>query len=229
MKFIIIGLGNFGSSLGLKLVEEGHEVIGVDNRMEPVNLHMDKLTHTICLDTTDEAAIQKLPLSDADYVLVSIGEDVGSSITSTALIKKYSNAKIISRALSPIHQTILETMGIDDIIHPEAEYAAQLANRLVIKGALKSLILDDKFEIVELVVPPPMVGKTIEGCNFRQEWMINVVTLIRQHPKKNILGKAIKAQEVVGVLKPDTLLMADDIMVIFGRNNDIQRFISAHI
>ena len=41
MKFIIIGLGNFGATLGLRLVEDGHEVIGVDKRPEPVNLLKD--------------------------------------------------------------------------------------------------------------------------------------------------------------------------------------------
>ncbi len=31
MKFIIIGLGHFGASLGERLTSMGHEVIGVDN------------------------------------------------------------------------------------------------------------------------------------------------------------------------------------------------------
>lgn len=62
MKFIIIGLGNFGATLGLRLVEDGHEVIGVDKRPEPVNLLKDGLTHTIELDTSDELSMDKLPL-----------------------------------------------------------------------------------------------------------------------------------------------------------------------
>ncbi|MEQ8576912.1 MAG: NAD-binding protein, partial [Fulvivirga sp.] len=37
MKFIIVGLGNFGSALALKLVEEGHEVIGIDTNQNHVN------------------------------------------------------------------------------------------------------------------------------------------------------------------------------------------------
>ena len=36
MKFIVFGLGNYGSSLSQKLVSLGHEVIGVDQKMELV-------------------------------------------------------------------------------------------------------------------------------------------------------------------------------------------------
>ncbi|MCB0584598.1 MAG: NAD-binding protein, partial [Phaeodactylibacter sp.] len=73
MKFIVIGLGNFGSTLGLRLVEDGHEVIGVDENLSIVNLLQDKLTHAICMDATDEMAIQRLPLTDTDVVIISIG------------------------------------------------------------------------------------------------------------------------------------------------------------
>ena len=38
MKYIVVGLGNFGSTLALKLAEGGHEVIGVDNNESHINL-----------------------------------------------------------------------------------------------------------------------------------------------------------------------------------------------
>ena len=47
MKFIIIGLGNFGGSLAEKLTQQGNEVIGVDSRSEKVVALKDKLSHTI--------------------------------------------------------------------------------------------------------------------------------------------------------------------------------------
>jgi trk system potassium uptake protein len=36
MKFIVFGLGNYGASLSQKLISLGHEVIGVDQKMEIV-------------------------------------------------------------------------------------------------------------------------------------------------------------------------------------------------
>ena len=53
MKYIIVGLGVFGSSLAEKLASQGNEVIGVDTKMQRVNELKDKITHVACLNVTD--------------------------------------------------------------------------------------------------------------------------------------------------------------------------------
>ena len=107
MKIIVFGLGNFGISLALNLTETGNEVIAVDKQIERVNLIKDKVSHAICLDSTNELAYESLPMKDANIVVVAIGENEGAAIITTAIIKKLSNAKIISRSLSGIHDTVL--------------------------------------------------------------------------------------------------------------------------
>ncbi|MCB0562830.1 MAG: TrkA family potassium uptake protein [Phaeodactylibacter sp.] len=225
MKFIIIGLGNFGSTLGLRLVEDGHEVLGVDENMSIVNLFQDKLTHTVCTDTTDELAVQRLPLTDTDIVIISIGENVGASVTTTALIKKYCSAKIISRAISPVHHTILEAMGIKDIIHPEAEFADQLATRLIVDGALRTLVLDNKFEIVEVVLPASLEGQTIAEASLREKYDISIVTILKKRERRNILGTKVERKEVAGVPRPDMVFQDNDTLVLFGKMQNIQAFL----
>jgi len=60
MKYIIVGLGNFGASLAQKLTEQGNEVIGVDNNMGKVDAFKSKISHTICLDSTDQHTVSSL-------------------------------------------------------------------------------------------------------------------------------------------------------------------------
>jgi len=43
MKYLIIGLGNFGASLAEKLTMNGNEVIGVDNSMSKVDALKEKI------------------------------------------------------------------------------------------------------------------------------------------------------------------------------------------
>lgn len=226
MKFIIIGLGNFGASLSIKLMEDGHEVIGVDRSINKVNSLQDKITHAICMDTTDEEAIQALPLADADYVIIGIGEDTGASILTTALLKKYCSKKIISRAISDLHQTVLEAMGIEEILHPEADTARRLASRFMIKGALSSFSLDDEFDIVEAEVPEEYVGMTIQQAKFREDHHVNIVTIIRKRRRRSVLGNWQNIQEVIGVVTPNTILEAHDILVIFGKADDIEKLLN---
>ena len=68
MKFLIVGLGNFGASLAEKLTNQGNEVIGIDKQMDKVNLVKDKISHAICMDSTNELAYEAVPLKDADKV-----------------------------------------------------------------------------------------------------------------------------------------------------------------
>lgn len=229
MNFIVLGLGNFGASLGLRLVEDGHEVIGVDKKPDLVNLLKERLTHTIALDTADEVSVQRLPLQEADMILVTIGEDIGASVTATALVKQNSGGtKIIARAISDVHHTILEAMDVDEVIHPEAEYADQLANRLLVDGALKSLTLDNKFGILEVEIPEGMAGRTLEELDLQQEYEVTVVTLLRERRRRSIWGLQKTYREVQGVVGPETELQPEDILVLFGKTKDVQDMLEVY-
>ena len=48
MKYIIIGLGNYGGGLAEELMAIGHEVIGVDQNEGRVDNLKDKIT-TVCV------------------------------------------------------------------------------------------------------------------------------------------------------------------------------------
>ena len=59
MKYIVIGLGNFGASLAEKLTSQGNEVIGIDTRMNKVDALKEKVSNTICMDATDEITVSR--------------------------------------------------------------------------------------------------------------------------------------------------------------------------
>lgn len=101
MKFLIFGLGNFGGALAIKLTALGHEVIGVDRREDKVLAIKDLITYAINMDSTRMDAMQTLPLKDTDAAIVCIGEDEGSAMLTTALLKQFKIRRIISRAISP--------------------------------------------------------------------------------------------------------------------------------
>jgi trk system potassium uptake protein len=94
MKFIIIGLGNFGSTLAEKLTNMHHEVIGVDNQMEKVEAIKDKISLAVCLNSKDPESLTTLPLKNSDAVLVCIGEDEGASLITSAHLKKLKVAPV---------------------------------------------------------------------------------------------------------------------------------------
>lgn len=225
MKYIIIGLGNFGASLAKKLALMGHEVIGVDNQMSKVEALKEKITHTICLDATDEQAVTHLPLKDSDIVMVCIGEDEGANILATALMKQAKVKRLISRAVSPLHETILQAMQVDEIIHPEEETAERWAKKLNIDGVVDSFELTGEYSIVEATVPGAYAGMTLEEAGLNKKYNVVVLTIIKIGEETNRIGVAKKVARVQGIATSKTVLKQGDIMVLYGKNTDIRRLL----
>ncbi len=225
MKFIIFGLGNFGSSLALTLTEMGHEVIGIDNSMSKVDGLKDKITHTIKMDSTDPLAVGKLPFKETDIVVVAIGEDEGANIMTTALLKQYKPKRLISRAVSPLHETVLEAMEVDEIVHPEEETALRWAKKVNISGVIDSFELTGDYNIIEAKVPKRYEGKTLQEVKFRKTYNVLVLTTIIQKEEKNIIGVNKKVNEVQGVASPKTVLEPGLILVLYGNIKDIKRLL----
>jgi trk system potassium uptake protein TrkA len=130
MKYIVLGLGHFGRSLAIHLTELGHEVIAADKNMSIVEQTKDRITHTVCMDTTDKDAVSSLPLRESNAVIVAIGEEEGASLLTVALLKQLKVKRIIGRVVSDLQKTVLEAMNIDEYIMPEEEAAERLAMRL---------------------------------------------------------------------------------------------------
>lgn len=228
MKYIIVGLGSFGSSLAQKLTELGNEVIGIDTSMKKVDALKDKISHTICIDATDQFTISGLPLKDTDVVIVAIGEDQGANVMVTAIFKNLQVKRLISRAINPLHENVLQAIGVHEIVHPEEETAERWAKKLCLRGVVDSFELSDEYSIVEANVPYRYSGRTIQEINIREKHNLLVLATIKKTSIVSKVGKEKIVAKVQGVATPSTILEVDDIMVLFGANTDINNFLKTH-
>lgn len=130
MKYIIIGLGNFGSTLACKLTDMGHEVIGVDNHENRVDEIKEKIAVSYIMDATEKAALKSLPLYDIDYAIVAIGQSMDASLRVVAALKELEVSHIYARALDMTHMSILKAMNIQKIFIPETFAARLIAEKL---------------------------------------------------------------------------------------------------
>jgi trk system potassium uptake protein len=227
MKFIIIGLGNFGSALAEKLTHMGHEVIGVDKKLQRIEDIKDKIAQAICLDSTHEDSVKSLPLKNTDVVVVGIGEDEGANILTTALMKKMNVARLISRSVSSLHENVLEAMEVTEIVRPEAETAERWAKKLSSPGILDSYELTSKYSIVKAKVTSEFSGKTVQEIGFLKNFNVIVLTVIKDRKRKNLFGiiKNVSELEINGIANADTVLNEGDIMVLYGHGSDIQKLL----
>lgn len=224
MKYIIVGLGNFGGPLAEKLTTQGNEVIGIDSNMAKVELYKERISHTICMDATDESTVSGLPLSDTDVVIIAFGQDQGANVMTTALFKNFQVKRLISRAINPLHEKVLNAIGIEEIVHPEEESAERWAKKLCLTNVVDSFELSADFSIIEVNIPERYIGSTIKEIQLRRKYNILALTTIKKTKVKSLVGKSRNEEQVQGVIAPDTVLGENDILVIYGANKDLRKF-----
>ncbi len=222
MKYVVLGLGNFGKALAIRLTELGHETIGVDSSMQKVEQIKDRVTHTVCMDCTDRNAVSSLPLNDADAVIVAIGEDEASSLLTTALLKQLGVKRIIGRVVSDLQKTVLEAMQIVEYVLPEEESAERLALRLDNSGIVDAFKISDKYRIIETKVPQKYIGLTLAETDFTKRYQVIVLTVLRVTKDiENGMSKIVTTAS--GIATPDTILQEDEVLVLFGEMKNIKK------
>lgn len=221
MKFIVIGLGYFGSTLAISLTEQGHEVIGIDNKYERVDELKNQIGNVMEMDTTNENAVKTLPLNDTDAVIVAIGEDVGSSILTLSILKKLQVKNIIGRIISPMHKSILNQIGIENTVHPESETAMMISLKLQVKNALKITEIDSDNLIVEFKVPQKYVSHTLGTANLESRFRLKTVA-VKSLAKKGLLSH----EQNVTTLMPDEnyIFKENDVIIVAGLLDNMKKF-----
>jgi trk system potassium uptake protein TrkA len=227
MKYVVIGLGLFGAKCASILTSMGHEVIGIDNDMETLDEYKEDFTSVIKMDATNINAVKTLPLNDIDAVIVAIGEDVGASILTLAVLKNLSVKRIIGRAINQTHHHILTQIGIDEVVLPLEESAARLASVLQLKGAVTFTEISNEHAVAEIQVPASYVGHLPETIDLEERFRIKVIA-IKRAPKDGMLSSVFKRNYQTDLFYNLTIpFVESDILVIAGRVSDIKSFIGS--
>ncbi len=218
MKFIVIGLGNFGISLSTTLYELGHEVIGIDSRDELVQEYKDRLTGTVCLNSTIETALASQPICEVDAVIVAIGEDWAASIQTAALLKKRGVKRIIGRSLADLHEVVLGGLGITEIINPELTAAKVIANHIISKKVIHTLNLTDDISINEIEIPKIFVDQTVKDIDLKMRYDLTLMAVKHGEEQKSILPgvPAKTVWKVICDVPDDYRFAAGDHIVVSG-------------
>ncbi len=131
MKYLVIGLGNFGNTLATTLTDMGHSVIGVDSNEHCIEEIKDRIDLAYIMDATERVSLRSLPLDEIDCVIVAIGQSMDTSLRTVASLKELKAKDIIARALDTTHLSILKAMDIKKILIPESYAARIFAEKII--------------------------------------------------------------------------------------------------
>jgi len=222
-QFAVIGLGRFGYSVAETLIKKGYEVLAIDRDEAKIEAVSDFATYAVQCDATDMKALKAVSTQNVDVAVVSIGEDIEASILIVMTLKEMGINQIIAKAVTPIHGRILMNLGVTEVIFPERDAAVRLAHRLIAPNVLEYLELSPGYSIEEIAVPSKIAGKKLKESQIRTLFGVNVIA-IRKKVARVVKG-TVKTEEIFNVsLSAEDVLDKGDILVIVGREEDLERF-----
>lgn len=188
MRYLIIGLGIYGTNLAKDLTDLGHEVIGADINSHRVDAIKDYIATAYIIDSTEEAAISVLPLKNVDLVVVAIGENFGASIKTVAILKKMGVSKIFARAIDSLHRAILEGLHVQRILNPEQYAAFALSNEMQLGSSVEILHIDHDTSVMRFEAPSLFHSMPYSRIDAKALFGLRLIAASRPGSVTNLLG-----------------------------------------
>jgi trk system potassium uptake protein TrkA len=207
----VVGLGQFGAGLALKLAER-FDVLAMDTDEERVAAVSDRVQRALILDGRDYESLSAVVTSDFDCAIVGMGGSLESSILCTLHLKRIGVRQIWAKSTSPDHTAILNAVGATQVVFPERETAFRVAARIASPNLLDFIPLEEDYQVMQIGTPASFEGHALRELALPRRFGIYVVAVKGTVPAKFTFLPG-----------PDFVLKGSDMVVAIGRARDLAR------
>lgn len=223
-QFVVIGLGRFGRKVAETLAKKGAPVIAIDSKPELVGNVSNFVIKAVQIDSTDEDALVASGVKDVDVAVVGMGEDVESSILTTALLKNLNIKEIVARASTPLHAQILKMVGATRVVFPEEDMGIRVANSILSPGVLEYIELGADYTLAEIEAKSESIDRTIDELDLRAKYGVNVLIVKRKVFEAGEKLEETMKKEMKVLPTSDYKIQEGDVLVVVGNSKDIESF-----
>jgi trk system potassium uptake protein TrkA len=207
---LVIGLGRFGAAAALELRRLGHKVTAIEKDGFLAEKFLGRVSHVVHGDASDVGVIHDAKVSRFQIAVVAIGSSVEASVLAAANLVDAGVPDIWAKALSPEHARILDRIGVQHIVRPEADTGRRVAH--LVGGRMQDYIeFDDGFAIVKMRPPRETDGFTLAEAQIRKKYGVTVV------------GVKSPGQDFTYAVA-DTRIGGHDVLIVSGHSELIERF-----
>lgn len=209
---LVVGLGRFGGQVAVSLNRLGHDVLAIDEDELLVQRWSDRLPHVVQADATDEDALRQLGVEDIERAIVGIGTDIEASVLTVLALNDLGVQEIWAKAITAKHGKILDAVGADHVIYPEAAMGERVAH-LITGRMLDFIEFDDGYAIAKVRAPAEAVGKTLSESALRTKYGVTVV------------GVKMTGSDFT-YARAETMVYGGALLIVAGETPKVQRFSS---
>ncbi len=157
----VIGLGKFGFYIAKSLSKLNITVIAVDSDEEKVQQISQYVNNAFVLNSTSKIALEDVGIYNLETVIVSIGENIESSILTVMALKDLNNKNIIAKAINSTHGEILTKIGAFKVIYPEEIAGKILLKQLIDNIKIEETEITNTLKIVKVIADELLVGESV--------------------------------------------------------------------
>lgn len=173
--YAVFGLGRYGRAVVKELLNNGAEVLAVDQDRRIVDELVGEIPVCKCADITEPGVIEQLGISDIDVVVISMAKSFEASIMATMLCKEASVRKVIVKCSDESQCKVMKKIGADEVILPETESGTRLAKNILSSGFIDIADITDNISILEIDIKSEWLGKTLRELDLRKKHNINII------------------------------------------------------
>jgi trk system potassium uptake protein TrkA len=210
-RFVIVGLGNFGSSVAEALYRDGQDVIALDIDEAAVDRMAPHCSRAAVGDGRDTETLQRIGADEADAAVISTGDDITSSLLTTLSLKDLGVAEIYVKVISRDHARVMKRLEVTETVFPERDSGVDLANRISDRGVVNYVRMSG-VSIQEMVVRDDWVGTSLRDLKLRAEYDLSVVAVHN-----------LDTDRVTTPPDPDEPLRKSDTLLVAGTETALDR------
>ena len=208
---LVIGIGRFGKHLCQDLVENGNDVMAVDEQEENLEEILPIVTSAKIGDCTKEEVLRSFGVSNFDICFVCIGTNFQSSLEVTNLLKEMGAKYVISKATRDIQAKFLLKNGADEVVYPDRDIAKRVATR-VSTNHVYDYVEMGEYSIYEIQPLEEWIGKPIREVDFRAKYNVNIMGT-KHGDETNLMPT------------PEHIFDREEHLMVIGKKEDIDRIL----
>lgn len=214
IRIAVIGLSAFGTHLVQTLAKVSCRILALDLEESRVNAVRELVDEAAIGDARDARVLASLRLGDYDSVVVSLGEPLDASLLAVLHLRDLKVRRIVAKAVSADHRRLLNQLGVDEVVFPEADMAERTANTLSSSRFLETFHLGSDVSLVEIAPPRSVIGQTLAGLDLRQRYGVSVIAV------RDALRGELRVNP-----DPHATITDSDSLLVLGKDADVERLV----
>jgi trk system potassium uptake protein TrkA len=182
MRIAIAGAGAVGRSIAGELLENGHEVLLIDNSPQAIKVDSVPRAEWLLADACEISSLDDAALQRCQVVIAATGDDKVNLVVALLAKTEYGVPRVVARVNQPDNEWLYnESWGVDVAVSTPRLLSA-LVEEAVSVGDLVRLMTFGQSEasLVELTMPDdaPLVGQRVGAIEWPAD--TSLVAILRE-------------------------------------------------